>query len=136
MPGSWPGLLVYACLATCGWSRAVSGDNAFFASCGRERRPYPAQTTPQGAYAGPLFGGMPTERIHCNDSLPAAEVRYMESFETRHSNHGLASQIGGEPATCCCWCGGLVVASGLAWWCPRAARAAALERARLPAVAR
>lgn len=50
----------------------------------------------QGAYAGPVFGGMPTQRIHCNDSLPPSQVRYMESFEKRHSNHGLALQIGAE----------------------------------------
>jgi hypothetical protein len=49
----------------------------------------------QGAFAGPVFGGIPSERIFCNDTLSASEVRYMESFEARHSNHGLAGQIGG-----------------------------------------
>lgn len=50
----------------------------------------------QGAYGGPVFGGIPSERIHCNDSLPVSEVRYMESFEARHSNHDLALAIAAE----------------------------------------
>ncbi|KAL4429370.1 hypothetical protein ABPG77_005144 [Micractinium sp. CCAP 211/92] len=50
----------------------------------------------QGAYTGPVFGGVPSERIHCNDSLPVSEVRYMESFEARHSNHDLALAIAAE----------------------------------------
>ena len=49
----------------------------------------------QGAYAGPVFGGMPSQRIFCNDSLPAAQCRYMESFERLHSNHGLSAQVAG-----------------------------------------
>ncbi|EFN54129.1 hypothetical protein CHLNCDRAFT_31694 [Chlorella variabilis] len=50
----------------------------------------------QGAYAGPVFGGMPRQRIFCNDILAPGEARYMESFEARHSNHGLAMQIADE----------------------------------------
>jgi len=42
-----------------------------------------------------VFGGVPSERIFCNDSLPASEAQYMESFEARHSNHGLAMAIAG-----------------------------------------
>ena len=29
----------------------------------------------QGSWAGPVFGGMPSQRIFCNDTLPASQVR-------------------------------------------------------------
>lgn len=66
----------------------------------------------QGAYAGPVLGGMPTQRIRCNDALPAAQARYMESFEARHSNHGLALQIAGGWVW---WVGGCKLAAIRAW---------------------
>jgi 3'(2'), 5'-bisphosphate nucleotidase/inositol polyphosphate 1-phosphatase len=50
----------------------------------------------QGAYAGPVLGGMPTQRIFCDDAIPPPQARYMESFEARHSNHDLALQIAAE----------------------------------------
>ncbi|KAI7841336.1 hypothetical protein COHA_004954 [Chlorella ohadii] len=50
----------------------------------------------QGSWAGPVFGGMPSQRIFCNDTLPASQVRYMESFEARHSNHDMALAIADE----------------------------------------
>lgn len=52
----------------------------------------------QGAFAGALFNvsGLPEHRIHCNDTLGADEVRYMESFESRHSNHELSFAIAEE----------------------------------------
>lgn len=53
--------------------------------------------TPQGTWAGPVFGGVPGERVFCNDVQPLGEVRYMESWEARHSNHGLAQAIAGAP---------------------------------------
>ena len=28
----------------------------------------------QGSWAGPVFGGMPSQRIFCNDTLPASQV--------------------------------------------------------------
>ncbi|KAG7669803.1 hypothetical protein KSW81_007948 [Nannochloris sp. 'desiccata'] len=51
-----------------------------------------------GAFAGPLFDmdGLPDHRIHCDDSLAPEEVRYMESFEKKHSNHKLAFAISEE----------------------------------------
>lgn len=50
-----------------------------------------------GTYAGPLFGaGLPPTRVHCNDTLPPSEVRFMQSFEAAHSNHGLAGAVGDE----------------------------------------
>ena len=52
----------------------------------------------QGSFAGPLFdvAGLPTHRIHCNDTLPPEEVRYMESFEKLHSNHQLSFAVSEE----------------------------------------
>ena len=52
----------------------------------------------QGAFAGPLFTGhdLPPHRIHCDDTVGAEEARYMESFETRHSNHELSFAIAEE----------------------------------------
>ena len=52
----------------------------------------------QGAFAGALFNakGLPDHRIHCNDTLGPDEVRYMESFESRHSNHELSFAIAEE----------------------------------------
>lgn len=50
-----------------------------------------------GTFAGPLFdAGLPPTRVHCNDTLPPAEVRFMQSFEAAHSNHGLAGAVGDE----------------------------------------
>lgn len=51
-----------------------------------------------GAFVGPLFGSetLPDIRIQCNDSLGPEEVRYMESFEARHSNHTLSLAISEE----------------------------------------
>ncbi len=51
-----------------------------------------------GAFAGPLFNktGLPDHGIHCDDSLAPEEVRYMESFEKKHSNHKLAFAISEE----------------------------------------
>ena len=53
-----------------------------------------------GAYAGPIFAGMPAQRIFCNDTLPPEMCRYMESFEKKHSNHGLSAEVAGA------WVGG------------------------------
>lgn len=49
----------------------------------------------KGAFVGPLFGStsLPSIQIRCNDSLSPEEVRYMESFEARHSNHTLSFAI-------------------------------------------
>lgn len=50
-----------------------------------------------GTYAGPLWGeGFPVERVFCNDTLPPAKCRYMESYESKHSNHSLAAGIAAE----------------------------------------
>jgi hypothetical protein len=49
-----------------------------------------------GTYAGSLWEGFPSERVFANDLLPAAECRYMESFETKHSDHALAAGIASE----------------------------------------
>jgi len=51
-----------------------------------------------GAFAGALFHstGVPDHPIQCNDSLAPEEVRYMESFEKKHSNHKLAYAVSQE----------------------------------------
>lgn len=120
--------------------------NGRFRCCPSRRAPVHSSSL-QGSWAGPVFGGMPSQRIFCNDTLPAsqvrfaagagfphlggvwaspqlldgrgglrsssplitdpqqlpascdpAQVRYMESFEARHSNHDLALAIAGEQA--------------------------------------
>lgn len=51
----------------------------------------------RGTFTGPLFeAGLPLKRIRCNNSLSPEEVRYMESFETRHSNHSLSLSVADE----------------------------------------
>lgn len=46
----------------------------------------------QGARMGLLLApGLPATPIRCNDSQPQGEVRYMESYESRHSDHSLAA---------------------------------------------
>lgn len=55
---------------------------------------------PQGAWAGPVFAGMPSQRVYCDDALPLGQARYMESFESRHSDHALALAVAGP------WVGG------------------------------
>lgn len=48
-----------------------------------------------GAYAGPIYGGMPTERVRCA-AEGGAPPRVMESFDSRHSDHDLGSVLARE----------------------------------------
>jgi 3'(2'), 5'-bisphosphate nucleotidase/inositol polyphosphate 1-phosphatase len=51
----------------------------------------------KGTYTGPLFeSGLPMQRVFCNDTVPPAKVRYMESFEVKHSNHKLSLAVAGK----------------------------------------
>lgn len=53
-----------------------------------------------GAFTGPLFmedadgaASLPATRIHCNDLLAPEEARFMESYDSRHSDHSLSAAI-------------------------------------------
>ena len=47
-----------------------------------------------GAYSTGLWGdGRSLTRIHVKDTQQLAEARFMESYESRHSNHSFTAQV-------------------------------------------
>lgn len=46
-----------------------------------------------GAFMGPLEGGMPSQPIRVVESEDFGSLRFMESYESRHSDHKLAGRV-------------------------------------------